>query len=431
MMKPLEAARAINEAPKTPGVYVWRGLRAQVLYVGKALNLRSRLSSYPKAKDPRIAAMVAQARTITWEEVPTEIEALILESRLIKQLKPKFNIVMRDDKQYAYVGLTDEAFPQPIVTHQVSSPRFKKPFKRLIGPFTDAGALTMTVRWLRGLFPYCTCKQKHHVRCLNAHIGKCPGFCCLKQKSSQSHVVSYMKNIRAITDILDGKRDTLIGRLEDDMKKLGAAHKLEEALALQQRIERIRRVFENAQLVAGRRRLSARHPGALAQLADNLGLAGEPKRIEGYDVAHIQGEHPSGAMVVFANGNPDKTQYRLFNLTSGAIGDTAQLREILTRRLTHEEWPLPDLILVDGGKAQMNAMLRTLDAAGHHIPVIALTKDDRHQADHLFSSLDSQVRMLTDIPGPMRALVTHIDNEAHRFSIGQYRRRHRKESLRS
>jgi excinuclease ABC subunit C len=210
------------------------------------------------------------------------------------------------------------------------------------------------------------------------------------------------------------------------MRALGKAKKLVEAHALQQRIGRIRRVFENAQLVAGRRRLSARHPGALAQLADNLGLSGEPNRVEGYDVAHIQGAYSSGAMVVFINGNPDNTQYRLFNLKSDAAGDTGQLREVLSRRLKHEEWPLPDLIVVDGGKAQLNIMVRTLDSLGHHVPVVAVTKDDKHQADHLLSSLDSQIRMLADMPRSMRALVVHIDDEAHRFSIGQYRRRHRR-----
>jgi excinuclease ABC subunit C len=341
-------------------------------------------------------------------------------------LKPKFNIIMRDDKQYTYVGITDEEFPRPIVTHQVSGPRLTKPFKRLIGPFTDAGSLTTTVRWLRGLFPYCTCKQKHHVKCLNAHIGKCPGYCCLKAPASAAQKTEYRKNLRAVTDILDGRRDALIGRLERRMKALGHAHQLEDAYALQKRIERIRRVFENAQLVAGRRRLAARHPGALTQLTAELGLAGEPARIEGYDVAHIQGEHPSGAMVVFTDGVADRASYRLFNLRSDAVGDTAQLREMLTRRLRHDEWPLPDLILVDGGKAQLNVMVRTLDAHGERIPVVALTKDDRHQADHLLSSLDSRIRMLTDVPRPMRALVGAIDAEAHRFSVGQYRKRHRR-----
>ena len=139
------ALTLIKEAPSTPGVYIWRDAKGKVLYVGKAVNLKSRLSSYTKAKDPRIAAMVAQARTIQWETVPTDTEALILESSRIKLLKPKFNIVMRDDKQYTYVGLTDEDFPQPIVTHQVRSTRIKKPFRRLIGPFTDAGALSGTV----------------------------------------------------------------------------------------------------------------------------------------------------------------------------------------------------------------------------------------------------------------------------------------------
>lgn len=426
-MQPAKAALRIKAAPRTPGVYTWRGSRGRVLYVGKAVNLASRLSSYPKAKDPRIVAMVAEATSVTWEHVPTDIEALILESRRIKQLKPKYNIVMRDDKQYAYVGLTDEDFSQPIVTHQAKNSRVKKPLRRLIGPFTDSGALTTALRWLRGLFPYCTCKQKHYVRCLNAHIGKCPGYCCLRAPATAAQKSEYRKNIRAITDILDGKRDTLIAQAERKMKSLGVAHRLEEARNLQRRIGQLRHVFENAQLVASRRRLSARHSGALMQLADNLGLSGEPHRIEGYDIAHIQGSHAAGAMVVFTDGNPDTAQYRLFNLKNDTIGDTAQLKQILDRRLNHDEWPLPDLILVDGGRAQLNTMVRTLYARNHLIPVIALTKDDHHQADHLLSSLDSQVRMLADLPRPMRSLVVHIDTEAHRFSIGQYRRRHRKD----
>lgn len=416
----------IKNAPSTPGVYTWRGKGGRVLYVGKAVNLKSRLSSYTKTKDPRIATMVAQARTVAWDTAPTDIEALILESRLIKLRKPKFNILMRDDKQYAYVGFTDETFPQPIVTHQVRSTRIKKPFRRLIGPFTEAGALTTTVRWLRGLFPYCTCKQKHFVKCLNAHIGKCPGYCCLKAPATDAQKLQYRRNIRAITDILTGRRDTLIRRLETQMKNLGKTQRLDEALELQRRIERIRRVFENAQLVAGRRQLAGRHLGATAQLVAELGLAEEPKRIEGYDVAHIQGSHPSGGMAVFSDGRPDKTHYRLFNLRTDAVGDTAQLREMLSRRLKHDEWPLPDLILVDGGIAQLHAMARILEAAGRYIPVVALTKNDRHQADHLFSGLDSKIRMLTDLPRAMRDLLVHIDNEAHRFAIGQYRRRHRR-----
>ena len=324
-MEKAKLTARIKEAPATPGVYIWRGKAGRVLYVGKAVNVRSRLLSYAKTKDPRIMAMVTEARMVEWKTVPTEIEALILESSRIKLLKPKFNIVMRDDKQYAYVALTDEAFPPPIVTHQVRSLRIKKPFKRLRGPFTDAGALTMTIRLLRGLFPYCTCKQKHFMKCLNAHIGKCPGYCCLKAPATAAQKKEYARTIRAITDILTGKRDTLIGRLEIQMKHLGKTQKLDEALGLQRRIERIRRVFENAQLVAGRRALTGRHLGAISQLVNELGLADEPKRIEGYDVAHIQGNHPSGAMAVFTDGHPDRAQYRLFNLHADAVGDTAQL----------------------------------------------------------------------------------------------------------
>lgn len=426
VMEPSAITRHATGAPRTPGIYIWRNAQRVPLYVGKAVNLRSRLSSYAKNADQRIRAMCAEATTIEWEPVATEIEALILESRRIKLLKPKYNIVMRDDKQYAYVGVTDAAFPQFIITHQARSPRSGVAFKRLIGPFTDSTALRSTLRWLRGLFPYCTCTQTHHVRCLNAHIGTCHGYCCLKQKSSASERAEYKRSITAITDILEGKRDTLIRRLERDMKRAGATHNLERALTLQKLAGHVRRVFENATLMR-RTPQRASHTGALAALQSELGLTRLPHRIEGYDIAHMHGTHVSGAMVVFTDGSPSPSEYRLFNIRERTGGDIAQLQEMLGRRMKHAEWPLPDLIVVDGGKAQLHAVLSSIGTAD--IPVIAFTKDERHHGDHVLSSLDARIRMLADIPRAVRDLITRVDDEAHRFSRAQYRKRHRKSSV--
>ncbi len=416
----------VRDAPTTPGVYTWRGARGRVLYVGKAVNLRSRLLSYLRAKDSRIETMVRESTRVEWESVPTEIEALIRESHRIKLQKPKYNIVMRDDKQYSYVGITDEQFPQFMVTHQATSPHTKKTFQRVIGPFTDATALKSTLRWLRRAFPYCTCKQTHHVKCLNAHIGACFGFCCIKTPASATQKKTYRASIRAITSILEGRSDALIRQLEVRMKKAGAAHRLEDALEMRTQRDRIRRVFENAQIISARKKMTGLHTGALEQLTTELGLAGAVHRIEGYDVAHHQGAHPSGAMVVFIDGMRDASRYRLFNLSPQSVGDTHQLREVISRRLQHSEWPLPDLIIVDGGRAQLNTIARALDSAHVDIPVIAITKNDRHQADHVLSSIDAQVRMLTSMPRPARDLLVHIDIEAHRFSIEHHRRRHRR-----
>lgn len=378
-------AQFIAEAPRTPGVYTWRDARGTPLYIGKASNLKARLSSYRKTTDSRIATMIERADTITWQELATDIEALILESQLIKRWHPRFNIMMRDDKQYFYVVTTKEDFPKFIATHQPETPD-------AIGPFTEGAPLKATLRTLRRLYPYCTCKQTHHLRCLNAHIGMCPGYCCLKTSATRTQKAEYRRNIRAIRDLLTGKKL---------LKKLA-------------QYPYIQRVFQNARIVS-----HLQYPGD--QLQKAFGLADIPHRIEGYDIANIQGQHATGSMIVFTDGSADRNEYRKFTIkTVIGANDTAMLREVLTRRMNHAEWPLPDLIIVDGGKGQLNAARAIIKT----IPILALTKNDKHQGDHLFSSLSSEVSYLTDLPQPVANLILHVDSEAHRFAIAHYRRRH-------
>lgn len=372
-MEGLQLSNYLKRAPKTPGVYVWRDAGRRPFYVGKAVNLRSRLSNYRKPTDPRIRAMVENARTLTWQTTGTDIEALILESQLIKKLKPRYNIDWRDDKRYFYVGFTDEAFPRIFITHQ--------PKGDFVGPFTDGVPLKATLRVLRNLFPYCTCTQRHHLRCLNAHIGKCPGFCCLKAPATAAQKKEYARGIRAIRDVLSGKRDALVRRLASTNPDIAL---------------KLLRVFQNAQINA-RNQKRAGHPGA-------------PERIEGYDVANIGGQHAVGAMVVFEHGVPNKKEYRLFNIkTSG--GDTDMLREILQRRAAHDDWPTPNLIIIDGGKAQLNVAKKIF---GARMPITAVTKDEHHRASKLIGAKADQT------------LAFAVDAEAHRFAISRYRLRHRK-----
>jgi excinuclease ABC subunit C len=372
----------LKRAPKTPGVYVWRDAGRRPLYIGKAANVRSRLSNYQKPTDPRIRAMVAHAATLTWQTTDTDIEALILESQLIKKLKPRYNIDWRDDKNYFYVEFSKETFPRIVLTHQ--------PKGDFVGPFTEGIPLKATLRVLRNLFPYCTCKQMHHLRCLNAHIGKCPGYCCLKTPPTSAQKKDYARNIRAIRDVLTGKRDALVRKLARTMP--------DTALKLL-------RVFQNAQINARNQKL-AEHPGA-------------PARVEGYDVANISGQHAVGAMVVFTSGTPDKSEYRLFNIKGkgGLVprsfsvgGDTDMLREMLERRIKNS-WPLPDLVVIDGGKAQLNVAKKIF---GARTPIVAVTKNDRHQASKLIGATAD------------RALAFAVDAESHRFAISRYRLKHRK-----
>ncbi|HXK35987.1 MAG TPA: GIY-YIG nuclease family protein [Candidatus Paceibacterota bacterium] len=418
--------RFLRNAPHAPGVYFWRTTSGTPLYIGKAADLKNRLGQYRRPSDDRIAIMVEHARTLDWQQTQTEIEALILEAALIKRHRPRYNVMFRDDKSYTVVALTNEEFPHFLVTHQHQSTTLKKPIKELIGPFTESVPLRTTLRILRTLFPYCTCTQKHHVKCLNAHIGLCPGYCCLKAPARGTQRRAYRANVRAIRDILTGKRDAVIRRIEQRMKAHANAGKLEEALGLQRTAARLRRVFEHAKISARLQSLAARHEGALRATADALGLPDLPRRIEGYDVANIQGMHAAGAMVVFQDGSADPSAYRLFNIKD-AVGDVPMLRQVAQRRLRHLEWPLPNLVVVDGGKAQFNALADAF--AGHRIPVIAVQKDARHRPAFVVAA-QGVPTPFESLPRPMRDLIAHVDQEAHRFCIAHYRARHRRGAAR-
>ncbi len=380
---------AIERLPRTAGVYVFRSRAGTPLYIGKAANLRTRVSNYRRPTDPRIAAMVKAAAKLTWTETDTDIEALILESQLIKKLKPRYNIDWRDDKNYFYVAVTDEEFPQLILTHQHQQTKIRKPIKELIGPFTDGVPLKVTLRVLRNLFPTCTCKQKHHLRCLNAHIGKCPGYCCLKMPATVTQKKEYAHNIRAVRDVLTGKRDVLIRRLARTMPDIAL---------------KLFRVFKNAQINARNQRFT--------------GHTDAPARVEGYDIANIQGQYAVGAMAVFTDGMPDKNEYRLFNIKIRG-GDTDMLREMLERRLKHKEWPLADLVVIDGGKAQLNTAIAVFNKSKVEdvkLRIVAVTKDERHRA----------ARVVGNIQGVDKKFAFAVDAEAHRFAVSRYRLRHRK-----
>lgn len=499
-----------KQIPQRCGVYFSRDKLGRILYIGKAVNLRSRIKSYSAGQpaNPRLAKLLETAAKITWQETGSEIEALILESQLIKKHRPPFNVMLRDDKQYFYASFTKEEFPKIFITHQLH-PHTKRPQAALpllansgrsgvgasrspqfLGPFTDGQALKVTLKLIRRIFPYCTCKQKHNNYCLNYHIGKCPGLCCLKQQSPNSQFQisnfqkEYRKNIKAIKEILSGKRATLITTLKKEMEVLARKENFEEAANLRDKIEKLEKVFENARIIYNqpnqypnwsgqyfdKSKYQSGNEEVIAALQRFLKLDAPPHRIEGYDVANIQGKFATGAMVVFTDGKSDKNQYRKFKIKgldpisrlrkpyglakSLAIprhrksqelamsrnqdprsgGDTTMLREVLTRRFNHLEWPLPNLIIVDGGKAQLNAA-RSIGLILRHrksqrlamskIPIIALTKDEKHRGTKIFIENRKVAIPLSKLSPAVRNLILQIDAEAHRFAIGYYRKLHK------
>ena len=390
-------AAKIESATSDPGVYLFSDKHGVLLYIGKADNLKNRLKSYLKPTNTRIEVMLNDATKLSWKRTANSIEALILESRLIKSHRPKYNIAMRDDKRYFFVTFSQDDFPRINITHQPQSS------SNTYGPFTDGVALKGTLRKFRTLFPYCTCRRLHKVKCLNAHLDLCVGICCtIGSKRDKSIIKSYARNIRAIKDMLSGKKLGVISRLKKEMRHDASLGRLESALATKKTIARIEYVFKNAKTIYHTQNI----------------VPNTPERIEGYDIAHIQGGHAFGSMVVFINGKKDSSQYRIFKIHSITGGDTAMLKEMIARRMRHKEWPTPNLIVVDGGIAQVRAVQSVAQRSAR---IVGVVKDNHHRQSHIYphrSKLNN-----------MQKLLFSVDSEAHRFVISHYRRSHRKSLL--
>lgn len=406
----------VSSAPSVPGIYTFKE-GSRKLYIGKAANLKARLRSYLKTTDPRILKMLSVADNVEFHATDSDIEALILESQFIKDFRPQFNIVMRDDKQYFYVGFTENTFPRLFLTHQPQS--FDAEF---IGPFTDGAVLKSTLKFLRKILPYCTCKNPHNNFCLNYHIGRCIGFCCLKKPTTNNlQLMTYRKNIKAVKDILSGKRKSLIKNLTKEMSSAAKKEDFETAIGIRGKIEGLERIFENARVIKD----SRPQENALKELARILKLKKPPFRIEGYDISNIQGTNATGSMVVFEDGIPNKNQYRKFKIRSKRTpDDTLMLSEMLQRRFNHPEWRLPDLVLIDGGKGQLNAA-RAVISSKFQIPIIALAKG-RYE---IFSTTLGKPKGMASLPPNVRNLIKSIDAEAHRFAIGYYQKLHTRRLL--
>lgn len=431
----------IKLLPGRSGIYIFKNSRDKPLYIGKTLNLKNRIKSYLHTEDIRLRRMVSEADKIDFIETRNDIESLILESQYIKKCRPPFNIMLRDDKQYGFVGFTDEKYPKIFITHQptkIKNLKLKIPETKnqklktsYIGPFTDIGALKTALRLLRKIFPYCTCKQLHNNYCLNYHIEKCLGFCCLKRPTTNNlQLMTYKKNIKAIKDILSGKRESAIKQFEKEMQKLAEKQKFEKAIELQDKIEQLKKIFLNAKIIGSRNggvMIYHNSEQTLEPLKKFLNLPDIPHRIEAFDIANIQGRYAVGAMVVFENGRPNKNEYRKFKIhTKQSPDDVGMLNEILIRRFNHLEWPYPNLIIVDGGKGQLNAISKIVRNTQSVIAVISVAKNKNHVGEKVFTTDRKNPIPLSKLPGEVKNLLLYIDSEAHRFAISYYRKIHRK-----
>lgn len=420
--------------PSDSGVYVFQDTKGAPLYIGKATCIKKRVRTHfyeSAASNPQKGVLLRDTANIAAYSTASAIEALVLESRLIKKLKPRYNILLRD---YFYVGFTKDIFPKIFLTHQFKTENLKLKTS-FVGPFTDGRAVKQTLKLLRSIFPYCTCKTPHKRACLNYHMGRDPGYCCFPKNDYKQSIASkkqkeYKKTIAHIERILKGHAPRVLHALERDMKTAAKKQEFEKAALLRNQWEGMQNVLAHKTVLTEPSLVADNTPAKDPRLTRVpsfvVRITKEAKRIEGYDISNIQGSWAVGSMVVFSQDktgalHPQKSDYRKFRVkTVREANDPAMMREMLQRRLLHQEWPFPDLIVVDGGKTQRNAALQAFNALQKTTPIFGLAKRE----EELYT--EKGVARLSSLPSSYELFFRHLRDEAHRFAIGYYRKLHRK-----
>lgn len=419
--------------------------------MGKAKDLKSRVSSYftsPVQLGVKTRALVEQIDKIRIVIVESELESLLLEVFYIKKYRPRYNIKLTDDKSYPLIKITQkDIFPVVLYAHQIDDPK-----ALYFGPFPSSGSVKSVLKTLRRAFPYQSVVHHPKHRCLYNHLNLCP---CPEVYDSPSFRREYKKNIRNIIRVLEGKSHVVLKELKKEMDKSSKGELYEQALILRRQIDALSVITEpshtpfeydtNPNLRIDIR--SSEIESLLTALIDAGLSVTHLDRIECYDISNISGTNATGSMVVLTNGEVDKSQYRKFKIKKdGTPNDFAMMKEMLQRRLNHDDWLLPSLMVIDGGKGQLSSVLEAMYITKKHFPVVGLAKREEtiiipvHQL--FFNSQnkkpaevnDSNYRKLygnneenfvevslSKESGSLH-LVQRIRNEAHRFAITYHRK---------
>jgi excinuclease ABC subunit C len=360
----------LKELPKEPGVYFHKSASGEIIYVGKAAVLRNRVRQYfqaSRARDPKTEALVEEIYDTDWMVVESELEALFLEAEMIRRYMPRYNILLRDDKAMSYIRIDyDSDFPTVSTT--------RRPLDdgaRYFGPYFSTYGVRQALKVLRRIFPFATRRVPGQKRAtLHYHLGLDPGL-----EEGKTSLEDYRANLRKLMAVIEGKRTAILKEIERDMKRAAKASEFEMAAKLRNQLFALQNL--NKQIIfSDKEFLDISKDHALNELVELLGLPDFPRRIEGYDISHMQGTNVVASMVVFTNGVSDKGAYRKFK-TAQRNDDTYNMYETLLRRLSEKNlsaWGKPDLILIDGGAPQLGAAIRAQAERGVAIPIIGLAK---------------------------------------------------------
>lgn len=454
----------LPDLPHSPGVYVFRNSDNKALYIGKSVNLRARVQSYFQKGlnlPPKTRELVKHIDSVEIIQTESEIEALLLEAALIQTVKPKYNVMLKDDKNYLYIQATDSFYKRSETNVNVRTASGKRTiyhaddaFPKIqtarrpndaesiyFGPFPKGKTVKRVIKVLRKMFGWCQYKSREDMRkackaCFYYHIGLCPGVCAGKMTYED-----YVAHIDRIVQFLRGDRKHVIKDITAKMKKAAATQNFEKAQYYKQLIDRfeyITQEFVNpSQYITSPVLDQEKFYFARKQLTELLGEVNAGwavwlknlERIEAYDISNTQGTNPTASMVVCIEGEPDTSLYRRFKIkTITGPDDFKMMGEVLQRRLqyltqdvsavTDESFAqIPQLLIVDGGKGQLSEALHQVSMLGLAIPVIGIAKkEETLVVPRLETTRRSYVEVRLPLDSPALQLVQRIRDEAHRFA---------------
>jgi len=389
----MDLQEKIEKLPDLCGVYILKGERGEVLYIGKATSIHKRVISHFKGGGKSLI-FTEKVKEIDYILCDTEEQALLLEASLIKEEKPKYNIILKDDKSYPYVVITKEKYPAIYVTRPKETKNFT-----LFGPYPNVKLLKSALKLIRRIFPYRSCKSLPKKACLYYHLNLCPGMC--EEKINEEEYKDIVDNI---AKILSGERKILLKKLQEKMEKLAQEQRFEEASIYRDKLEALTKLYTGKSW-----------GNEAIVLKEVLHLRKIPFIIEGIDISCISGKEACGSVVVFKDGRPDKSNYRRYRIKmSEDINDYKMIAEVVERRyrrLKEEKRELPNLVVIDGGKAHLSVALKVLKKLELKIPLISIAKKNE---EIWLPSKKKSLKLPQDNIGLQ--LIQRVRDEAHRFA---------------
>lgn len=398
----------VKKLPNAPGVYYFLGAKKEILYIGKATRLKSRVKSYfdPALREKRstlIETMVRDAKSISWTETDSVLEAMLLEVNLIRTHKPRCNTRSKDDKSYNHLVITREEFPRVLVIRGKDlREEDASSYTDIFGPFPNGTLFKEALRIIRKLFQFYDTKREVVSAKSKLERGKIDFNRQIGLYPDNVSKVAYARTINHIRLLFKGEKHKIIKDLTTEMNRAAKKENFEEAAKHRNKI----RALEHIQDVS------------LIKDEHRVHHDDRTMRIEAYDVAHFDGDNMVGAMVVVTGGEPERHEYRKFKIEKySKSNDVGALSDMLSRRLLHTEWKLPALIVVDGSTAQKNAAEKCLKKAKLVIPVVGVVKDEHHKPKHII--------------GAQKLIQEHkhsillANSEAHRFAITYHKSKRR------